>query len=382
MENKEYVKNIASAITDAIKEIYKSNKEFDIVQGIVESIEKDSVSEKITGVSVRINGQLFKAKTLTSIDLEINNLVYVLIYFNGRRDYCVIGKTSPIIPLKPGDIKSISDSVIDEILSGSYSMNGDGFLDADGLSKVISNILLKIEDKVSKVDGMGLSQNSYTNEEKEKLDSIESGAQVNQNAFSKIIVGDTEILSKHPIDQLEIEAGDNIVISVYDDLKKISISSSYEKYVLPIAGKELGGVKTTSLITDIGGYTPCPIVDGVPYYLHTELPDDESLSNPVMKSNFKFNRGGYLLSNKICFVSMSFSYNGTYPTNLNSPICVASGFPKAKVQAHGTGYHVKSATDAVICACYINTNGELWAAVPDGSTENYSSFINMWYLAN
>lgn len=382
MENKEYVKSIASAIADAIKEIYKNSKEFDIVQGVIESIEKDNMSEKITSVTVRINGQLFKAKTLTSIDLHVNNLVYVLTYFNGRRDYCIIGKTSPTIPLNPGDIKAISDTVIDEILKNSYPMGADGFLDANGLSRIVSNIFEKIENKVSKIDGLGLSQNSYTNEEKEKLNSIESGAQKNQNSFSKIIVGDTEIPSDSSTDQFEIEAGKNITIITYEDLKKINISSSYEEYVLPVAGKSLGGVKTTSSVTNVTNYTPCPIVGGVPYYFRTELPDNDALSKPTMKSKFTFNRGGYLLSNKICYVSMSFAYSGTYPTNLNSPICVASGFPKAKVQAHGTGYHVKSATDAVICACYINTNGELWAAVPDGSTANYSSFINMWYLAN
>ena len=36
-----------------------------------------------------------------------------------------------------------------------------------------------IGTKVDKVEGMGLSQNSYTNTEKTKLESIEAGAEVN-----------------------------------------------------------------------------------------------------------------------------------------------------------------------------------------------------------
>lgn len=42
-------------------------------------------------------------------------------------------------------------------------------------------------------------------------------------------------------------------------------------YTLPTAsGDTLGGVKTTSTVTSSSGYTPCPIVDGVPYYKNTD----------------------------------------------------------------------------------------------------------------
>lgn len=43
-------------------------------------------------------------------------------------------------------------------------------------------------------------------------------------------------------------------------------------YALPTAsGDTLGGVKTTSTVTNISTYTPCPIVDGVPYYRNTNI---------------------------------------------------------------------------------------------------------------
>lgn len=41
-------------------------------------------------------------------------------------------------------------------------------------------------------------------------------------------------------------------------------------YTLPIAGSSLGGVKTTSNVTSASGHTPCPIIDGVPYYKDTD----------------------------------------------------------------------------------------------------------------
>lgn len=40
-------------------------------------------------------------------------------------------------------------------------------------------------------------------------------------------------------------------------------------YTLPTAGSTLGGVKTTSTVTNASGYTACPIIGGVPYYKDT-----------------------------------------------------------------------------------------------------------------
>lgn len=72
--------------------------------------------------------------------------------------------------------------------------------------------------KVDKVTGKQLSTNDFTTAEKEKLAGIAEGA---------------------------------------------------NKYTLPTAGSSLGGVKTTSSVTDVNGYTPVPIVGGVPYYKDT-----------------------------------------------------------------------------------------------------------------
>lgn len=72
--------------------------------------------------------------------------------------------------------------------------------------------------KVDKVTGKQLSTNDFTTAEKEKLAGIAEGA---------------------------------------------------NKYTLPTAGSSLGGVKTTSSVADVSGYTPVPIVGGIPYYKDT-----------------------------------------------------------------------------------------------------------------
>lgn len=86
------------------------------------------------------------------------------------------------------------------------------YVDETQLSAALAN-------KVDKVSGKELSTNDYTNAEKEKLAGIE-------------------------------EAANN--------------------YRLPIASKDVvGGVKTLSTVTSATGYTPTPIIGGIPYYKDT-----------------------------------------------------------------------------------------------------------------
>lgn len=94
--------------------------------------------------------------------------------------------------------------------------DGNGLL--YGLKGLKAQIVTLLGGKVDKVSGKGLSTNDYTTADKKKLDGIASGA---------------------------------------------------NNYTLPPAGSTLGGVKTTSTVTSASGYTPAPIIDGVPYYKDT-----------------------------------------------------------------------------------------------------------------
>jgi hypothetical protein len=50
------------------------------------------------------------------------------------------------------------------------------YLNESGLSRLWSHIMVKLGDKVDKVDGKGLSTNDYTTSEKNKLSNIADGA--------------------------------------------------------------------------------------------------------------------------------------------------------------------------------------------------------------
>ena len=59
------------------------------------------------------------------------------------------------------------------------------------------------------------------------------------------------------------------LMSAADKKKLDGVASGANAYSLPTAGTTLGGVKTTSTVTNASGYTPAPIIGGVPYYRDT-----------------------------------------------------------------------------------------------------------------
>lgn len=83
-----------------------------------------------------------------------------------------------------------------------------------------------VSTKVDKVSGKGLSTNDYTTTEKNKLTSIENGAQVNQNAFSNVVVGSTTIAADSTTDSLTIAAGTGISVSGDATNDKVTITNS------------------------------------------------------------------------------------------------------------------------------------------------------------
>lgn len=70
-----------------------------------------------------------------------------------------------------------------------------------------------------------------TEAEKEKLSGIEDEAEVNQNAFSKVKIGDKELVAAVKQAVLELIAGDNIKITPDADCSKITIDVANKKEI-------------------------------------------------------------------------------------------------------------------------------------------------------
>ena len=89
------------------------------------------------------------------------------------------------------------------------------------------------DNKVDKVSGKGLSTHDYTTAEKNKLSGIASGAEVNQNAFSNIVVGSATIAADTKTDTLTIAAGNNITIIPDTANDRITIAAADGTYTHP-----------------------------------------------------------------------------------------------------------------------------------------------------
>lgn len=87
---------------------------------------------------------------------------------------------------------------------------------------------------VAKEAGKGLSANDFTNALKDKLNAIEAGAEVNQNAFSTVSVGTGEsavsVAAGAKTDTVNVVAGDNVTLTADASAKKITIAAKDTTY--------------------------------------------------------------------------------------------------------------------------------------------------------
>lgn len=83
--------------------------------------------------------------------------------------------------------------------------------------------------------------------DKSKLNGIASGAEVNQNAFTNVVVGSTTISADSKTDTLTLTAGSNITLTPNATNDSITIAASGSSYSLPLASNSTrGGIKLSS----------------------------------------------------------------------------------------------------------------------------------------
>ncbi len=185
------------------------------------------------------------------------------------------------------------------------------YLGSNSLLYLLTLIKTKLDAKVDKETGKGLSTNDYTTAEKTKLAGIETGA---------------------------------------------------NKYTLPTAAKNtLGGVKTTSDVTSATGYTATPIISGVPYYKDTTYSAATTSANGLMSAADKTKLDGIDTGAEVNVIE-TVKVNGTaqaitskavditVPTKTgdltnNSGFITASGAPVQKVNGQ---------TGEVLTTTYVN----------------------------
>lgn len=110
-------------------------------------------------------------------------------------------------------------------------------LDGKASTSSVAQLTSKVDGKVDKDGSKVLSTNDYTTAEKNKLAGIATGAQVNQNAFSNVVVGSTTIAADSKTDTLTFVAGTNITLTPDATNDKITIAAkNYSNATTSAAG--------------------------------------------------------------------------------------------------------------------------------------------------
>ncbi|MHA9740274.1 hypothetical protein [Robinsoniella peoriensis] len=156
------------------------------------------------------------------------------------------------------------------------------YLDDNGLlylwNKIKTLVTNAISNKVDKVPGKGLSTNDYTTAEKDKLAGVASGAEVNQNAFSHVLVGGTTLSADQKLDVLTLGAGSNITLTPDAATDKVTISSTNTTYN-PATGSA-AGLMSAADKTKLDG-----VASSANNYVH---PDTHPASMIIQSDYYKF----------------------------------------------------------------------------------------------
>ena len=129
-------------------------------------------------------------------------------------------------------------------------VNGDNItMTINGDTVTIAATDTTYDPAVASVAGEGGTDGLLTAGDKEKLDGIEDGAEVNQNAFATVKYGATEIGATAKQDTFEVAAGTNVTITPDAANKKVTIAATdttYSDVVADATGAADSGLMTSA----------------------------------------------------------------------------------------------------------------------------------------
>ena len=129
-------------------------------------------------------------------------------------------------------------------------VNGDNItMTINGDTVTVAATDTTYDPAVASVAGVGGTDGLLTAGDKEKLDGIEDGAEVNQNAFATVKYGATEIGATAKQDTFEVAAGTNVTITPDAANKKVTIAATdttYSDVVADSTGAADSGLMTSA----------------------------------------------------------------------------------------------------------------------------------------
>ena len=169
-------------------------------------------------------------KKISAWTLPINAISYLFIERNnaGALSYGSV-TTKPVFSASLPSGVATNTHVFNTLEQKMYMYNGTEW---KNVVRVFAAAVTTNATSVTKIEYMNNAEAvQMTEAEKEKLSGIEDKAEVNQNAFSKVKIGDKELVAAVKQAVLELIAGDNIKITPDADGSKITIDIANKKEI-------------------------------------------------------------------------------------------------------------------------------------------------------
>lgn len=169
-------------------------------------------------------------KKISAWTLPINAINYLFVERNnaGALSYGSV-TTKPVFSASLPSGVATNTHVFNTLEQKMYMYNGTEW---KNVVRVFAAAVTTNATSVTKIEYMNnAAAVEMTDAEKEKLSGIEDKAEVNQNAFSKVKIGDKELVAAVKQAVLELIAGDNIKITPDADGSKITIDIANKKEI-------------------------------------------------------------------------------------------------------------------------------------------------------
>ena len=169
-------------------------------------------------------------KKISAWTLPINAISYLFVERNnaGALSYGSV-TTKPVFSASLPSGVATNTHVFNTLEQKMYMYNGTEW---KNVVRVFAAAVTTNATSVTKIEYMNnAAAVEMTDAEKEKLSGIEDKAEVNQNAFSKVKIGDKELVAAVKQAVFELIAGDNIKITPDADGSKITIDIANKKNI-------------------------------------------------------------------------------------------------------------------------------------------------------
>jgi hypothetical protein len=273
-------------------------------------------------------------------------------------------------------------------------------VDAMGHTTVLAEHTVKIPNAtaVASTGGTGGSAGLMSASDKEKLNGIAAGAEVNQNAFSNVKVGTATVAADAKTDTIELAttSGKHIVltadtasdkVTIDTDLSSKSAASGGTAESLVTTGEKYtwnskaSGTHTHGNITNdgkIGSTADLAVVTGTSGAVTTT---DLTTASPSVPSSgtttslsfidtvSQDSKGKISATKKIVLVDSTYSSTGTNPVNGKAIAAAIGGLDSNKTSTDGTNVQVKvTLADGKVSAVNVTTD----------NTENKNNKVSSW----